>query len=409
MNISFNIMEALESLSANKLRSMLTVLGIVIGVAAVIAMLSIGRGAQDAITSQIESIGTNLIFVTPGSTNEGGVASAPGSAGTLTTEDVTALSQLPGVVAVAPEVDGRAQIVYLGQNANLRLIGTTSSYQSIRNLALADGSFITDANQAAHSSVVVLGSAVAEQLFNSPEGGVGQRVTLNGLPFQVIGVLQSKGGTGFLNQDDQVFVPLSTAQLRLVGQRSFRGGDVVDTINVQADQPGDVTSVTNEITQTLTARHGSVDFSVTSQQDVLNTVTQATNVLTIFLGGIAGISLMVGGIGIMNIMLTTVSGRTREIGLRKAVGARHIDILAQFLVESTVLSVIGGIIGVIFGWLIAMLMGHVQLGGSAISPVVSPDSVLLATLFSMAVGLFFGIYPANRAAKLEPVDALRTE
>jgi putative ABC transport system permease protein len=409
MNISFNIVEALESLSANKLRSMLTVLGIVIGVAAVIAMLSIGRGAQDAITSQIESIGTNLIFITPGSTNEGGVASAPGSAGTLTTEDANALSQLPGVVAVAPEVDGRAQIVYLGQNANLRVVGTTSGYQSIRNLTLADGSFITDANQAAHSSVVVLGSAVAEQLFNSPEGGVGQRVTLNGLPFQVIGVLQSKGGTGFLNQDDQVFVPLSTAQLRLVGQRSFRGGDVVNTINVQADQPGDVTAVTNEITQTLTARHGSVDFSVTSQQDVLNTVTQATNVLTIFLGGIAGISLMVGGIGIMNIMLTTVSERTREIGLRKAVGARHIDILAQFLVESTVLSVIGGVIGVIFGWLIAMLMGHVQLGGSAISPVVSPDSVLLATLFSMAVGLFFGIYPANRAAKLEPVDALRTE
>jgi putative ABC transport system permease protein len=222
-------------------------------------------------------------------------------------------------------------------------------------------------------------------------------------------VLQSKGGTGFLNQDDQVFVPLSTAQLRLVGQRSFRGGDVVNTINVQVDQPGDVTAVTNEITQTLTARHGSVDFNVTSQQDVLSTVTQTTDVLTIFLGGIAGISLMVGGIGIMNIMLTTVSERTREIGLRKAVGARHSDILAQFLVESTVLSVIGGIIGVILGWLIATLMGQVQLGGTAITPVVSPDSVLLATLFSMAVGLFFGIYPANRAAKLEPVEALRME
>lgn len=409
MSILFTVIEALESLSANKLRSILTVLGIVIGVAAVIAMLSIGRGAQQAITSRIESIGTNLIFVSPGSTNEGGVVSAAGNAGTLTTEDARALSQLPGVVVVAPEVDGRAQIVYLGQNANTRVVGTTSGYQSVRNLTLADGSFITDANQAAHSSVVVLGSAVAQELFNSPEGGVGQRVNLNGLPFQVIGVLQSKGGSGFLNQDDQVFVPLSTAQLRLVGQRSFRGGDVINTINVEVDQPGDVNAVTNEITQTLTASHGGVDFTVTSQQDVLSTVTQTTDVLTIFLGGIAGISLMVGGIGIMNIMLTTVSERTREIGLRKAVGARRVDILRQFLVESTVLSVIGGVIGILLGWLIALLMGHVQLGGTAITPIVSPDSVLLATLFSMGVGLFFGIYPANRAAKLEPVEALRME
>jgi len=221
--------------------------------------------------------------------------------------------------------------------------------------------------------------------------------------------LQSKGGTGFFNQDDQIFVPLTTAQLRLVGQTNFGQGNVVNSIDVQVDQPSDVNNVTQEITQTLSARHGSVDFSVTSQQDVLSTITQTTNVLTIFLGGIAGISLLVGGIGIMNIMLTTVTERTREIGLRKAVGARRSDILQQFLVESMVLSVIGGIVGVIFGWLVATLLGRVQLGGSAITPIVTLNSVLLATFFSMAVGLFFGIYPANRAAKLEPVEALRME
>lgn len=408
MNISFNIIEALESLSSNKLRSMLTMLGIVIGVAAVIAMLSIGSGAQAAITSRIESIGTNLVFVSPGSTNQGGVRTAQGSAETLTTQDANALAQLPGVVGVAPEVGGRGQVVYLGQNVNTRLIGTTPAYQTMNNLTLANGSFLTDVNETADSSVVVLGSAVAQNLFNGSQA-VGQRVTINGLPFEVIGVLQSKGGTGFFNQDDQIFVPLSTAQLRLIGQTNYRGADVVNTINVQVDQPNDVTTVTQEITQELTARHGAVDFTVTSQQDVLNTVTQTTDVLSIFLGGIAGISLLVGGIGIMNIMLTTVSERTREIGLRKAIGARQADILQQFLVESVVLSVIGGVVGVILGWLIAHLMGSVQLGGNAITPIVSLNSILLATIFSMAVGLFFGIYPANRAAKLEPVEALRTE
>jgi putative ABC transport system permease protein len=301
------------------------------------------------------------------------------------------------------------QIAYQGQNSNTRMTATDPAYQSMSNLTLASGGFFTDSNEASYSSVVVLGSAVAQQLFNDPTGGVGALVTLNGLPFQVIGVLQSKGGTGFFNQDDQIFVPLTTAQLRLVGQTNFGQGNVVNSIDVQVDQPSDVNNVTQEITQALSARHGSVDFSVTSQQDVLSTITQTTNVLTIFLGGIAGISLLVGGIGIMNIMLTTVTERTREIGLRKAVGARRSDILQQFLVESMVLSVIGGIVGVIFGWLVATLLGRVQLGGSAITPIVTLNSVLLATFFSMAVGLFFGIYPANRAAKLEPVEALRME
>ena len=413
MNLYQNFIEALESLNANKLRSMLTVLGIVIGVAAVIAMLAIGRGAQASITAQIESIGTNLVNVQPGNFRQGGIATAAGSAGTLTTEDAGALMNLPGVVAVAPEVDGRGQVAYLGQNTNTRLVGVTPDYQSVRNLTLSDGVFISDSNQVARSSVIVLGSAVAETLFGSTTGVVGQNVRVNGQPYRVIGVLTSKGGSGFFNQDDQVIVPLSNAQTRLTGQNRFRGADVVNNISLEVSSPDAVSQVISSVTEVLRQRHhtapGSDDFSVISQQDILGTATQVTNTLTIFLGGIAGISLAVGGIGIMNIMLTTVTERTREIGLRKAIGARRRDILLQFLVESMVLSLLGGVIGVILGWLIAHLIGSVQLGGNAIKPVVGLDSVLLATLFSMAVGLFFGIYPATRAARLQPVEALRYE
>jgi putative ABC transport system permease protein len=413
MNLTQNLLEALESLSANKLRSMLTVLGIVIGVAAVIAMLSIGRGAQAAITSQIESIGTNLVYVSPGSFREGGVANAAGSAGTLTLDDAKALASLAGVVAVSPEADNRVQVAYLGQNSNTRLIGVTPGYQDVHSLSLADGAFISDANQTARSSVVVLGSAVADTLFGGTAGAVGQSVRMNGQPFRVIGVLTSKGGTGFLNQDDQVMVPLSTAQTRLVGQARFRGASVINQISLKATDSQSVTQVMSDVTALMRERHhtspGADDFTVSSQQDALSAVTQVTDTLTIFLGGIAGISLAVGGIGIMNIMLTTVTERTREIGLRKAVGARRRDILVQFLVESMVLSLLGGLIGVAVGWTIAHLIGQVQLGGNAITPVVGLDSVLLATLFSMAVGLFFGIYPATRAARLQPVEALRYE
>jgi putative ABC transport system permease protein len=328
-------------------------------------------------------------------------------------EDAAALANLPGVQAVAPETDGRAQVAYLGQNANTRLVGVTPSYQGMHDMTLSDGTFITDSNQVAHSSVVVLGSQVATDLFGSTSGVVGQSVRLNGQPYRVIGVLASKGGTGFLNQDDQVFVPLSSAQLRLASQGSFRGANVINQISVQVASQDQVTQVINEVTAAMRQRHhtgpGTDDFTVSSEQSVLSAATQVTNTLTIFLGGIAGISLMVGGIGIMNIMLTTVSERTHEIGLRKAIGARRRDILLQFLVESMVLSVMGGLIGVGLGWAIAHLIGRLQLGASAITPVVSLDSILLATLFSMAVGLFFGIYPATRAARLQPVEALRYE
>jgi putative ABC transport system permease protein len=406
-------LESIESLSGNKLRSMLTVLGIVIGVAAVIAMLSIGRGAQASITSRIESMGTNLIYVTPGSTSQSGVQSAAGSAGTLTLDDADALANLANVEAVASQTSNFVQVVYQGVNANTRLMGVTPDYQTVSSLTLEDGEFISDSDQSARSLVVVLGSSVAEDLFGSTAGVVGQKVRLNGQSFKVIGVLASKGSTGFMNQDDQVFVPLSTALYRLVGGDRFRGSSVISQITIKASSSNVVDQVASEVTATVRDLHGTVegadDFTVTTQKSTLAAATEVSDTLTIFLGGIAGISLAVGGIGIMNIMLTTVTERTHEIGLRKAIGAKRRDILLQFLVESMVLSFAGGLIGVALGWGAAHLMGQVQFSGSTITPVVGMDSVLLATLFSMAVGLFFGIYPATRAARLQPVDALRYE
>jgi putative ABC transport system permease protein len=389
------------------------VLGIVIGVAAVIAMLAIGRGAEASITSRIESIGTNLVYVTPGSMSESGVVNLAGSAGTLTLDDAEALVNIPDVVAVSAQTENFVQVVYQGQNTRTRLLGVTPGYETVSSLTLEDGVFISEADQNARSLVVVLGSSVAETLFGSTGGVVGQKVRLNGQPYEVIGVLASKGGTGFLNQDDQVFIPLSTALYRLVGGMRFRGSSVISQITLKASSADTVDQVVNDVTLAVRERHetveGADDFTVTSQQETLDAATAISDTLTIFLGGIAGISLAVGGIGIMNIMLTTVTERTHEIGLRKAVGARRNDILLQFLVESVVLSLLGGVIGVAFGWGAAQLMGQVQISDNTITPVVGLDSVLLATLFSMAVGLFFGIYPATRAARLQPVEALRYE
>jgi putative ABC transport system permease protein len=404
---------ALKSLASNKLRSALTILGIVIGVAAVIAMLSIGRGAEAAITAQIQSVGTNLLFIRPGSIRQAGVASASGTAATLTLDDAAALTSAPSVVGVAPEVSGRAQVVFLSQNANTRVIGVTPEYMGVRNFELADGEFVSQTNVTARSTVMVLGSAVADTLFGGAAGAVGQTIRLNGQPYRVIGVLASKGGSGFGNQDDQVLLPLTTAQTRLLGARRFGSSTSINVINIQVADAGLVGQAAEEIAAILRERHrvplGEEDFSVQSQEDILDAATQITDVLTLFLGGIAGISLVVGGIGIMNIMLVSVTERTREIGIRKAVGARRRDILYQFLVESAVLSLLGGFIGIALGWLTSQLISGIQLGNAAIEPVVQLDIVLLATLFSMGMGLFFGIYPATRAAALEPVVALRYE
>ena len=410
MNFVESARIALRSLSANKMRSSLTMLGIIIGVTAVIAMLSIGRGAQAAITAQITSIGTNLLYIRPGAPVQSGVRSAEGSAASLTMEDGAALTDLPNIVGVAPEVDSFAQVAYLGNNANGRILGVTPDYLNTMNAAVADGDFFTAANVTARSAVVVLGSQIATTLFDTAEP-VGQSVRLNGQTFRVIGVMQSKGGTGFLNQDTQIYLPITTAISRLSRGGRSQGGNSVQVLNIKITDSSLQDSVVQDIAQVLDQRHhvANDDFTIQSQQDILNTANQVTGTLTIFLGGVAAISLIVGGIGIMNIMLVSVTERTREIGIRKAVGARKSDILMQFLTEATILSLTGGLLGILFGALIAHFISGIQLGGSAITAVVDPDAALLAVLFSAGIGLFFGSYPASRAAGLHPIDALRYE
>jgi putative ABC transport system permease protein len=395
------------------MRSGLTILGIVIGVAAVIALTSIGRGVEASITAQIESVGTNLLFVSPGRLEEGGAFTAPGSAASLTLADAEAIAQALSVVGVSPVVETRAQVVYLSQNTNSELLGVTPSYLWVSNFELADGEFISDTNVTARSTVVVLGSAVAEALFGGEAGAVGQNVRINGQPYRVIGVLASKGGTGFGSQDDRVLVPLTTAQTRLTGPRFMGGSSSVSMINVKVGDAEQVEPAIEEISAILRQEHnvleGEEDFIIQSQEDILEASTEITDTLTLFLGGIAAISLVVGGIGIMNIMLVSVTERTREIGIRKAVGARQQDILVQFLLESATLSLMGGLVGIVVGWAASHLIGGIQLGPSGARPVVGPDTVLMATVFSMAVGLFFGVYPATRAARLNPIEALRRE
>ncbi|OGO13270.1 MAG: hypothetical protein A2Z66_01360 [Chloroflexi bacterium RBG_13_66_10] len=413
MKLSKAVLVALTSLGANKLRSALTILGIVIGVGAVIALTSIGRGVEVSITAQIESVGTNLIFVSPGRLQEGGAFTMVGSAASLTIADAEAIAQAPSVVGVSPILESRAQIVYLSQNTNSSLLGVTPSYLEVNNFELADGEFISEANVTARSTVAVLGSSVADTLFGGQAGAVGQNIRINGQPYRVIGVLASKGGTGFGSQDDRVLLPLTTVQTRLTGPRFIGGSNSISTIDVQVTSADLVSQATEDISAILRERHnvveGDEDFIIQSQEDILDASTEISDTLTLFLGGIAAISLVVGGIGIMNIMLVSVTERTREIGIRKAVGARRQDILIQFLLESATLSLMGGLIGIVVGWLTSRLMGGIQLGASGVDPVVGLDTVLMATLFSMAVGLFFGVYPATRAARLNPIEALRHE
>ena len=411
MNILESFRIALRSLGANKLRAGLTMLGVIIGVGAVIALVSIGRGASAAITAQIQSIGTNLLFVRPGSSQQGGVRAAEGSAPTLTLEDGQALQGIPGIAAVAPEVDSGGQIVYQGNNTNARVLGVTPEYQAATNSQPAEGDFISATNVTGKSLVTCIGSAVADTLFNGADP-VGQTIRINNVPLHVICVMKSKGGTGFLSVDNQVFVPLTTAQTRLSRGGRFRGGNEVAVINIQLTDQSQGPAVTDQVSQILRQRHHVTfqdDFTVQSEQDLLSTATSVTDALTLFLGGVAAISLIVGGIGIMNIMLVSVTERTREIGIRKAVGARRRDILAQFLTEATVLSVAGGMIGTLLGWVASRLMGNLSLGTTQITPTVDADAVLLAVSFSVAIGLFFGIYPAIRASSLHPIDALRYE
>lgn len=407
MNIGQAIIEALESLNANKMRSGLTILGIVIGVAAVIAMLAVGSGAQNTITGSISGLGSNLLFVFRGGDNN------VRNPQPLTLGDATAISdpfQAPSVEAVAPYISSNLPVTFSGESINSSINGVTPEYLSVRNYSLLEGEFITEENILGRGSVAVIGVEVADKLFGHRDGLIGETIRIDGQPFRVIGILTPRGGSAFGSEDNVVIIPFSTAQSRLIR----RSNDHVDFILVQAVSTDLVTQATEEISQILRARHrtdlGADDFQIFSQQDFVATAQSITSVLTIFLGGIAAISLLVGGIGIMNIMLVSVTERTKEIGLRKAIGARKRDILIQFLTESSLLSMFGGIIGIGLGWTIAYVVGLIAAANNTeLTPVVGLDAILLATLFSTAVGLFFGIYPANRAANLQPVEALRHE
>jgi putative ABC transport system permease protein len=409
MTLGQAFLEALESLSGNKLRSGLTVLGIVIGVAAVIAMLAVGQGAQASITGSISGIGTNLLFVFRGDPGDNIRNPRP-----LTLGDAGALRDqfaAPSIEAVAPALQGSGIVSFGGEQTSPDILGVTPEYFQVRNYNITEGEFITEEHMLGRASVALLGPEVAKNLFGHADGVTGETIRIEGQPFRVIGVLESKGGGAFGSEDNQVLIPFTTAQARLIRRST---SDRVDIIFVQAVSGEVVNQASEEIAAILRTRHrtpvGADDFTIFTQQDLLTTFQSITGILTIFLGGIAGISLLVGGIGIMNIMLVSVTERTREIGLRKALGARRRDILIQFLTESSLLSLIGGIIGIIFGWLIAFAVGKIaEANNTAFTPVVGLDAVTLATLFSAAVGLFFGIYPANRAASLEPVEALRYE
>lgn len=409
MNLTQSIIEALESLNGNKMRSGLTVLGIVIGVAAVIAMLAVGRGAEASITGSISGIGTNLLFVFRGDLNDSVRNPKP-----LTIGDSDAINDkfaAPSVEAVAPALQGNAIVSFGGEQVSAQLYGVTPEYFQVRNYAVTEGEYIIEEHLLGRASVVLLGPEVAENIFGHSDGVTGETVRIEGQPFRVLGVLESKGGGMMGSQDNVAVIPLTTAQTRLIRRSS---NDRVDIIFVEAADAELVLQAAEEISQILRTRHrtpiGADDFTVFTQDDMLNTASSITGILTIFLGGIAAISLLVGGIGIMNIMLVSVTERTREIGLRKALGARKKDILIQFLTESSLLSLIGGIIGIGLGWLISFIVRQVALAANTdFSPVIGTDAILLATIFSAAVGLFFGIYPASRAANLEPVEALRHE
>jgi len=417
MNLVVSIRIALSALGANKLRAGLTMLGMIIGVGAVIAMVSVGKGAQLSVTSQIQSMGTNLLFIRPGAQREGGIASQQGTRPTLTYDDAVAIAEaadLP-VVAVAPEASTFAQVLARGTNVNTRVLGSTPEYETVRNTHVAEGEFVTKQHLESRSLVAVLGPAVATNLFGD-EDPVGQTIKVGvqgrpGVNFRVVGVTESKGGSGFGNQDDQIIVPITTMQQRILAQRTAQGSHNVSTINVQVTSEHQLDNAVALIGDLLRQRHrvAQDDFTIQSQADTLAMAGQVTGIMTLLLGSIAGISLVVGGIGIMNIMLVSVTERTREIGIRKAVGARRRDILLQFLVEAIVVSVVGGGVGILLGAGLSRVVSGVDLGGSRIQAVVTADSVLLAVGVSVAIGLFFGIYPAMRASRLNPIEALRYE
>ena len=398
--------QTFSSLLANKVRSGLTVLGIVIGIGSVITMVSIGQGASGQITSSIESLGSNLLMVMPGFQRGVGqqVSAGRGGAQTLTVDDAAAIKEIAGVAEVAPQYSGRAQVTAKGANTNTAVYGVTPAYATVRNVEVENGSFITQANNNAKAKVAVLGPATAEDLFGEGADPIGQTVRFNNIDFKVAGVTVSKGGSGMNNADDVIYIPLATAQ------QYVSGNNKVGTISVQGESQEILDQLEADITALLMERHKiadetQVDFQIMNQADIVESASSIAGTLTILLASIAGISLLVGGIGIMNMMLTTVTERTREIGLRKAVGAKKSDITVQFLAEAITLTFIGGAIGVALGWLASLAVQ--KFGNTATE--ISLMSVLLAFGVSAAIGIVFGYYPAHRAAKMNPINALRYE
>ncbi len=408
MNITENIRIAIRGLSANKLRAALTMLGIMIGVAAVITLMAIGDGVNRFVADQFIGLGTNLVFVVP---NEDPFRSEP----SLTMNDAEALADIarvPGIVAAAPLYNRSAEATYGGNADTVPIQASTPDYDDIRGYEIDRGRFFDDADYNGRSRVVVLGAETAENLYPQDIDPLETDVKINGINFRVIGVLEGQGGGLFGSQDNLMLLPLTTAQERLFNARSRRTGQLlVDSILLQAVSSEAVQDVVIDAANTLRQTHNisfrdEDDFAVLTQEDFLDTFGQVIGVLTLFLGAIAGISLLVGGIGIMNIMLVTVTERTREIGLRKAVGAKRSDILSQFLTEAMILSVLGGVLGILLGVLGASL---IQFAVPDLDTSITVGAVSLAVGFSAAVGLFFGIYPASRAAALDPIEALRFE
>ena len=398
-------MMAIFSVTANKLRTFLTLLGIVIGVAAVISLMSIGRGTQQAITAQIEALGTDLLFV------------SPKSDGNLTLADANLIASDPRTnFLVAPQISAPASITFRGEETSAVVNGVTGVYASVRNLEIDSGNFLSPSHVKNRNEVVVLGYQVAKDIFDE-RLPINEYVSINGRKFKVIGVLEEKGGGArFGSEDGQIFVPLTTAYYRLTSERTTQGEISISVINVQSISNGDLVDKTVEdpkeqISDILRFSHRTTedDFSVTNLQDVINTLNEATAALVVLLGSIAGISLFVGGIGIMNIMLVSVTERTREIGIRKALGAKKRDILGQFITEAVLISVSGGVIGASLGALISYSINRLRLFGPDFETVITADIAILALTVAGVIGLFFGIYPAARAAKLNPIDALRYE
>ena len=402
MSLLQTIKTAVSSLGANKLRAGLALLGIVIGVTAVITLMSIGRGATEQITGIIQGLGTNLLFV------------QPAGDGQLTLGDANALVDpvyAPTVVAAAPEVRSSATLAAGRENTTAQVVGVTPSYLTARNLDLASGMFIKSQHVDSRDEVIVLGSDVAEQLFQNLDP-VGEHVRIDGRRFRVIGMLESQGGGGFGTFDTQVLVPITTAYYRLSGERTTAGDVAVNLINVQVMDVDAIDRSIEETSGVLRLRHritGEDDFTVISQQSTIETLEETTNTLVVFLGVIAGISLLVGGIGIMNIMLVSVTERTREIGIRKAMGARRRDILLQFVVEATALSIGGGLLGGGLGFWMTNAIDGRTIGNQTFTTSFSSEFAILALIVAAGIGLFFGIYPAVRASRLHPIDALRHE